>query len=146
MIVQNTDSYLYRERRNGSYYRALRFPETVDYKNVSSTLQNGVLTITLPKLESKKARNLSYIKQLESPTEFRAREPKQRFRQWQAHHSPSMKRYSEYLNQPRHVQCPIFLELDSTQLRPNISSSDPVTIASGVFHPIPGSNRRSTSR
>ena len=50
--------YLLRERRTGSYYRALRLPETVDYENAESTFKDGVLTIKLPKLESKKARKL----------------------------------------------------------------------------------------
>ena len=53
-----TNGYLLRERRTGSYYRALRLPETVDYENAQSTFKNGVLTIKLPKLESKKAKKL----------------------------------------------------------------------------------------
>ena len=53
-----TNGYLLRERRTGSYYRALRLPKTVDYENAKSTFKNGVLTIKLPKLESKKARKL----------------------------------------------------------------------------------------
>ena len=52
------NGYLLRERRTGSYYRALRLPETVDYENAESTFKDGVLTISLPKLESKKARKL----------------------------------------------------------------------------------------
>jgi HSP20 family protein len=56
--AKDTDGYLLRERRTGSYYRALRLPETVDYENAESTFRNGVLTIKLPKLESKKARKL----------------------------------------------------------------------------------------
>ncbi len=55
---KDTNGYLLRERRTGSYYRALRLPETVDYENAESTFKDGVLTITLPKLESKKARKL----------------------------------------------------------------------------------------
>jgi HSP20 family molecular chaperone IbpA len=41
-----------------SYYRALRLPETVDYAQAESTFKNGVLTIKLPKLVSKKVRKL----------------------------------------------------------------------------------------
>ncbi|MDA1278678.1 MAG: Hsp20/alpha crystallin family protein [Chloroflexi bacterium] len=52
------NGYLLRERRTGSYYRALRLPESVDYENAKSTLKDGVLTIKLPKLESKKAKKL----------------------------------------------------------------------------------------
>ena len=51
-------SYLLRERRTGSYYRAIKLPETVDCENAESTFKNGVLTIKLPKLESKKTRKL----------------------------------------------------------------------------------------
>ncbi|MEE8045551.1 MAG: Hsp20/alpha crystallin family protein [Dehalococcoidia bacterium] len=54
----NSNGYLLRERRTGSYYRALRLPETIDYENAESTFKDGILTITLPKLESKKARKL----------------------------------------------------------------------------------------
>ena len=57
--TQSEDNgYLLRERRTGSYYRALRLPETVDYENAKSTFKDGVLTIKLPKLESKKAKKL----------------------------------------------------------------------------------------
>ncbi len=55
---EETDSYLLRERRTGTYYRALRLPETVDYDNAESTFKDGVLTIKLPKLESSKVRKL----------------------------------------------------------------------------------------
>ena len=51
-----SDGYLLRERRTGTYYRALRLPETVDYDKAESTFKDGVLTIKLPKLEAKKAR------------------------------------------------------------------------------------------
>jgi HSP20 family protein len=56
--TEDSNGYLLRERRTGSYYRALRVPETVDYENAESTFKDGVLTIKLPKLESKKARKL----------------------------------------------------------------------------------------
>ena len=55
------ESYLLRERRTGSYYRAIKLPETVDYENAESTFKNGVLTIKLPKLESKKTRKHSCL-------------------------------------------------------------------------------------
>jgi HSP20 family protein len=56
--ADKSNGYLLRERRTGYYYRALRLPETVDYENAESTFTDGVLTIKLPKLESKKARKL----------------------------------------------------------------------------------------
>lgn len=52
------DGYLLRERRTGSYYRALRLPETIDFENTKSKLKNGMLTIKLPKLESKRTRKI----------------------------------------------------------------------------------------
>ena len=55
---EESDGYLLHERRTGTYYRALRLPETVDYDNAESTFKDGVLTIRLPKLESSKVRKL----------------------------------------------------------------------------------------
>ena len=56
--AEDSDGFLLRERRTGSYYRALRLPETVDYENAESIFKDGVLTTTTPRLESKKARKL----------------------------------------------------------------------------------------
>lgn len=56
--AEDSDGFLLRERRTGSYYRALRLPETVDYENAESILKDGVLTITTPRLKSKKPRKL----------------------------------------------------------------------------------------
>ena len=54
----NEASYLLRERRVGSFFRALRLPETVDADKANSQYHDGVLTITFPKLESKKTKHL----------------------------------------------------------------------------------------
>ena len=51
-------SYLVRERRTGSYRRALRLPGTVDAEKVESGYEHGVLTITLPKREEAQARRI----------------------------------------------------------------------------------------
>jgi HSP20 family protein len=51
-------SYLMQERRSGSFYRALRLPETVDTDQAHPFYEHGVLTITIPKAESKKAKQL----------------------------------------------------------------------------------------
>src|SRR5918997_1067546 len=51
-------NYLMRERRAGSFYRALRLPDTVDSDNAQPHYKNGVLSITFPKMESKKAKRL----------------------------------------------------------------------------------------
>jgi HSP20 family protein len=50
--------YLVRERPTGSFYRALRLPQTIDANKVQSTYENGVLTIVLPKAEEKKKKQI----------------------------------------------------------------------------------------
>ena len=50
--------YLLRERRSGRFHRSLRLPSTVDADKVTPTYADGVLTITVPKQEAKKARRL----------------------------------------------------------------------------------------
>ena len=51
-------AYLMRERRSGSFHRALRLPDSVDPDQVRPHYKNGVLTITIPKAEAKRARHL----------------------------------------------------------------------------------------
>ena len=50
--------YLLRERRSGSYHRALRLPDTVDEEQAESSYDKGVLTVRFAKQEAKKARRL----------------------------------------------------------------------------------------
>ena len=50
--------YLIQERPTGSFYRALRLPDTVDANKVQSTYENGILTIVLPKAEEKKKKQI----------------------------------------------------------------------------------------
>jgi HSP20 family protein len=50
--------YLVQERPVGSFYRALRLPETVDPNKIQSSYENGVLTINLPKAEEKKRKQI----------------------------------------------------------------------------------------
>ena len=45
--------YIYRERRSGSYYRAISLPSPVDPDNSKATYENGVLEIKMPKTEVK---------------------------------------------------------------------------------------------
>ena len=52
-------NYMVRERRSGSFVRSLRLPESVDTDQAKPNFDNGVLTITLPKVESKKAKHLT---------------------------------------------------------------------------------------
>ena len=50
--------YLVRERRTGAFYRSLRLPDTVDTDKAKTHYENGILTVTLPKAESKRAKHL----------------------------------------------------------------------------------------
>jgi HSP20 family protein len=50
--------YLLRERSYGSFYRALRLPDTVDAGKIKSSYENGVLHITMPKAEEKKRKQI----------------------------------------------------------------------------------------
>ncbi len=60
-IEQKQGEYLMRERRSGSFHRALRLPDTVDTDLIKPVYKNGVLTITIPRAESKKARKLPVV-------------------------------------------------------------------------------------
>ena len=51
--------FLLRERRAGRFHRALRLPRSVDSEKAEPSYANGVLTITVPKQEAKKARRLA---------------------------------------------------------------------------------------
>jgi HSP20 family protein len=54
----STNGYLLRERRAGKFHRAIRLPKTVEPDGAESAYTEGVLTITLPKVENKKSRKL----------------------------------------------------------------------------------------
>ena len=51
-------AYLMKERRTGSFHRALRLPDSVDQDKLQPHYDHGVLTITVPKAEEKRARQL----------------------------------------------------------------------------------------
>jgi HSP20 family protein len=51
-------NYLMHERRFGSFHRSLRLPDTVDTDQAATNYEYGVLTITFPKVESKRAKQL----------------------------------------------------------------------------------------
>ena len=51
--------YVVRERRAGTFRRSLRLSDHVDTEKVEPRYENGVLTITLPVAESKKAKRLT---------------------------------------------------------------------------------------
>ena len=54
----NDGNFLIRERHFGTFHRSLRLPNTVDTDRAEPRYENGVLTILLPKAESKKAKQL----------------------------------------------------------------------------------------
>ena len=56
--LEGDAAYLMRERRTGSFHRALRLPDSVDPEKVQPHYEHGVLTITVPKAEAKRARQL----------------------------------------------------------------------------------------
>ena len=47
------------ERRSGSFTRVIRLPTPVDADKVEAALQDGVLTVTLPKAEAAKPRKIA---------------------------------------------------------------------------------------
>jgi HSP20 family protein len=58
--VESTENGIVRsERVYGNFYRALTLPKTVDANNIKATYQNGVLELTLPKIEEAKPKQIS---------------------------------------------------------------------------------------
>lgn len=53
------ERFLIRERRSGAFRRSLRLPEFVDSEGADTRYEHGVLSITLPKAEARKARRLT---------------------------------------------------------------------------------------
>ena len=66
------EKYLVRETASGSFYRALRLPDTVDTEKIESHYDNGVLTIAMPKAEEKKKKQIE-VKVKASPKEIEAK-------------------------------------------------------------------------
>ena len=56
--AEDNAHYLVRECASGLFYRALRLPDTVDTEKIESAYVNGVLTITMPKAEEKKKKQI----------------------------------------------------------------------------------------
>ncbi len=50
--------YLVKERRTGSFRRTLRLPKTADADKARPHYDNGVLTVSFPRLESKKVKQI----------------------------------------------------------------------------------------
>lgn len=57
-LDEGNAEYIRHERRHESMRQAIRLPEDVDKENVEARMQNGVLTVTVPKLEVEEARTI----------------------------------------------------------------------------------------
>jgi HSP20 family protein len=55
---EDAEQYLRRERRHESASRSMRLPDAVETRGVTARMNNGVLTITLPKVEGDTARTI----------------------------------------------------------------------------------------
>jgi HSP20 family protein len=65
------DQYLYRERRYGTFNRQIQLPVRVQGDAASATFENGLLTLSIPKAEEVKPRQIQVKaapKQVESST------------------------------------------------------------------------------
>ena len=57
---ETTDErFVIRERRSGAFRRSIRLPEFVNADEAATHYEHGVLTVTLPKAEERKARKLT---------------------------------------------------------------------------------------
>jgi HSP20 family protein len=52
------ECYVCQERTSASYHRSMEFPEEIDSSNAKVTLENGVLTVDLPKKETTSSNGL----------------------------------------------------------------------------------------
>lgn len=58
--VDEQDKHYYRkEIRSGSFYRAVALPKSVDGTKAAANYKKGILTISIPKSESAKPRNIN---------------------------------------------------------------------------------------
>ena len=72
----NRDNYLYRERRFGSFSRQLELPVRVQGDAAKASFENGLLTLTIPKAEEVKPRQIQVKaapKQVESSADGNAK-------------------------------------------------------------------------
>lgn len=58
MLEEEEERFIRHERRHESTERSIRLPEEVDKEAVNARMKNGVLTITLPKIEIEEARKI----------------------------------------------------------------------------------------
>ena len=51
--------YHRRERESGTFSRIMHLPDDIETEKISATLQDGILTVTIPKAEATKPRRIS---------------------------------------------------------------------------------------
>ena len=56
--AEEQDGYLVRELPSGSFRRTLRLPAPIDAEHVEADVTNGILTLTLPKAESARPKQI----------------------------------------------------------------------------------------
>ncbi|HSB01090.1 MAG TPA: Hsp20/alpha crystallin family protein [Anaerolineales bacterium] len=56
--AEENDGYLVHELPSGSFTRTLRLPAPIDAEHVEADVTNGVLTLTLPKAESARPKQI----------------------------------------------------------------------------------------
>jgi len=56
---KNEGGYSWKERSYGSFQRSIRLPEAAQEGAVAANLENGVLVITLPKIEQPESKQIS---------------------------------------------------------------------------------------
>lgn len=56
--VSENDNVLRVERHAGHFYRSFRLPKQISEKKIEARHENGVLTVTLPKVEESKPRKI----------------------------------------------------------------------------------------
>ena len=55
---EKEERYLLRERRSGTFHRTVALPEGLDTEKGDATFEDGILTVTFPKTERAKAREI----------------------------------------------------------------------------------------
>ena len=55
---EKEERYYLRERRSGDFHRAITLPEGLDVANAEATFEDGVLTVSVPKTEEAKPREI----------------------------------------------------------------------------------------
>jgi HSP20 family protein len=58
-VEKDGERYHYRERTYGSFQRSVRLPNTIDVEHIDANFENGVLSISLPKLPQAQPKQIS---------------------------------------------------------------------------------------